>query len=134
MTAALLAQSGSAIGASSSPPVDFTSIDSGSECKLNGSYGWYENIGYVAGFISHTVSDCDIPDGAVVLTWSAFPTQAFYCTIKFDQALPTAESSAELVTLNGRGVDISSEDWNSVPPSQWCYLSDECERPSISRW
>ena len=37
---------------------------------LDGTYGWFKAVGVEQVFVAHTVSGCDIYDGAVVLTWA----------------------------------------------------------------
>ena len=50
-------------------PVEFTTSAAGG-CSLSGNYHWYKNIGVNGAVIRHTVSDCDIADGATVMTWA----------------------------------------------------------------
>jgi len=51
-------------------PVAFTAIADANPCMLDGNYGWFKSVGVSQVWISHTVSGCEIPDGAMVLTWA----------------------------------------------------------------
>ena len=122
-------------------PVAYTSIASASPCMLDGNYHWYKNIGVDGVVIRTRVSDCDIEDGAMVLTWAEIEDpdtpgniEGFYCTIEFSQVNATATASADVETLTGTGVDFKS--WNDLVRTTWCDENSEadCDRMSISQW
>ena len=126
-------------------PVEFTTSAAGG-CTLSGNYHWYKNIGVDGAVIRHKVSDCDIADGATVLTWAEIEDpdtpgniEGFYCTIKFAQANMNARDSADLETQTGTGVDY--EAFNAIPRLNWCTpaglvdgVAPECERQDVSQW
>ena len=71
-------------------PVAWESITSGSKCKLKGVYGGYKKVGFSQAFIRETVHDCNIPNGARVVTWAKFPNpdkvgeaEGLYCSVKY---------------------------------------------------
>jgi len=85
--------------------VEFTTIESGSDCKLGGNYQGFKNIGLQGVSIRHQVSDCDIPEGAIVLTWAEIEDpdtpgnlEGFYCSVEFSQSNATAMASADVET------------------------------------
>jgi hypothetical protein len=126
-------------------PVAFTSIATADPCMLDGTYGWFQLAGVQQVFIGHTVSGCDIPDGARVLSWAEIEdpetpgnVEGFYCTIEFDQSEDTAMGSADLETQTGTDIDYAS--WNEVVRTDWCKQTEgsednsECTRQSASSW
>jgi len=126
-------------------PVAFTSIADADPCMLDGTYGWFQLAGVQQVFIGHTVSGCDIPDGARVLSWAEIEDpetpgniEGFYCTIEFDQSEDTAMSSADLETQTGTDIDYAS--WDDVVRTDWCKQTEgseenpECKRQSASSW
>jgi hypothetical protein len=126
-------------------PVAFTSIATANPCLLDGTYGWFQLAGVQQVFIGHTVSGCDIPDGARVLSWAEIEdpetpgnVEGFYCTIEFDQSEDTAMGSADLETQTGTDIDYAS--WNEVVRTDWCKQTEgseensECTRQSASSW
>lgn len=127
--------------------VEFTTIPEGDGCMLGGNYQGFKNIGLNGVSIRHTVSGCDIPEGAVVLTWAEIQDpdtpdniEGFYCSIEFSQSNATAMASADVETQTGTGVDY--DDWNELVRTQWCdgvtMVEDEipeCTRQSTkSTW
>jgi len=125
---------------------------------LDGTYGWFKAVGTEQVFIAHTVSGCDINDGATVLTWAQIENpddpgqyEGFYCAITFDQSDATAMQSADVETQSG-ALDYAS--WSGVLRTDWCkeapaaarLLQEEgadtaededktgCERFSVSQW
>jgi hypothetical protein len=128
-------------------PVAFTSIATADPCMLDGTYGWFQLAGVQQVFIGHTVSGCDIPDGARVLSWAEIEDpetpgniEGFYCTIEFDQSEDTAMASADLETQTGTDIDYAS--WNDVIRTDWCKQDEtktseenpECTRQTASSW
>jgi len=128
-------------------PVAFTSIIKGETgtCMLDGTYGWFQLAGVQQVFIGHTVSGCDIADGARVLSWAEIEdpetpgnVEGFYCTIEFDQSEDTAALSADLETQTGTDIDYAS--WDAVVRTDWCKQTEgseensECTRQSASSW
>jgi len=100
--------------------VEFTTIESGQACMLGGNYQGFKNIGLQGVSIRHTVSDCDIQEGAIVLTWAEIEDpdtpgnlEGFYCSIEFSQSNATAMASADVETQTGTGLDY--DDWDSIP-------------------
>merc|ERR1712048_1349804 len=128
--------------------VEFTTIPEGAgDCMLGGNYQGFTNVGLKGVSIRHTVSDCDIPEGAIVLTWAEIEDpdtpgnlEGSYCSIEFSQSNASAMASADVETQTGTGVDY--DDWNEIPRTQWCdgVVVDEegvvpdCTRQSISTW
>jgi len=125
--------------------VEFTTTADG-ECTLAGNYHWYKNIGVDGAVIRHTVSDCDIADGARVLTWAEIEDpdtpgniEGFYCTITFSQINASARETADVETQTGTGVDYAA--FNAIPRLNWCTpqgpvdgVAPVCERQSVSQW
>lgn len=125
-------------------PVAFTAVATADPCMLDGTYGWFQLAGVQQVFIGHTVSGCDIPDGASILTWAqiedpAMPgdMEGFYCTITFDHNDETAMISADVETQTGV---LAYSTWDAVVRTDWCAEStvageeSTCERQSASSW
>merc|ERR1711971_655985 len=124
-------------------PVGFTSIETAAPCKLTGNYHWYKNAGVDGAVIRHKVSECEIGEGAIVMTWAQVEDpdtpgniEGHYCTIKFSQTNATARESADVETQAGTGVDYAA--WNAVKRTDWCTPNQtptpECTRQSVSQW
>lgn len=126
-------------------PVAFTAIAEGNPCTLDGTYGWFQLAGVQQVFIGHTVGDCDIPDGARVLTWAQIEDpmmpgdyEGFYCTIEFDHSEETAMISADVETQVGADVDYAA--WDAVVRTDWCKEVEgsednlDCKRQAASSW
>jgi len=128
-------------------PVAFTSIIPAGDgvCVLDGTYGWFQLAGVAQVFIGHTVSGCDIADGAKVLQWAEIEdpdtpgnVEGFYCTIEFDQSESSAAMGADVETQTGTDIDYSS--WDMVVRTDWCKQvegaedNSECTRQSASSW
>ena len=71
------------------------------------------------------MSDCDIPQGAWVLTWAEIEDpdtpgnlEGFYCALEFDQTNASAMASADVETQQGVGVDY--DDWDGIARTKWC--------------
>lgn len=107
---------------------------------LNGNYQWFKNVGVNQVVIRHTVSGCDIPDGAQVLTWAQIEDpdtpgniEGFYCNVAFSQTNASAMASADVETQTGTGLDYAS--YNDIQRRDWCNgEDDDCERQSVSQW
>lgn len=139
-----LAEKADAVGdwfSSRQDPQAYTAIASASPCMLDGNYHWYKNIGVDGVVIRTRVSECDIEDGAMVLTWAEIDDpdspgnkEGFYCTIEFSHTNATATASADVETLTGPGLDFAS--FNDLVRTTWCDSNSEadCDRMSISQW
>lgn len=94
-------------------------------------------VGYRGAAIRLALYDCDIPDGATVLTWGevssadGVDTEGFYCTTEYHRDWPSAGSTAKVEGVTGPGVDFAS--WKTVPSSDWCSAGP-CARQPNSEW
>ena len=127
-------------------PVEFTS-DAAGDCSLAGNYHWYQNAGIGGVVVRHTVSECDIADGAQVLTWAQIENpetpgdmEGFYCVITFSQENATARETTDVETQQGAGLDYAN--FGSIVRTNWCTPEGllasgeaaDCERQGISTW
>ena len=78
-------------------PVEWESIAEGAPCRLGGHYGWFRRMGFNSVFIRETVSDCQMAEGSIALTWAQIenPDEAgmyegTYCTVVYKEGKQAA--------------------------------------------
>ena len=123
-------------------PVEWESIAEGAPCRLGGHYGWFRKVGFSSVFIRETVSDCQMAEGNIALTWAQIenPDEAgmyegTYCTAVYKEGKQAAQQNDIYAkTLDGAGVDFAS--WSGVAPTEWCKdeATADCKRQSTDQW